>query len=497
MLNWIAGRFHSQKVETAPRVRKVSESLDTGGWFSPLSADLLLSTRHRKQVLQQLWDNSPFSRPVWETFWLEPVKRLAVSLQQLPAASSGPYAREGGMLDEALEVAVCAVRLSRGWMLPPGAPPEEQSAQSAAWCTAIFWAALMHDLGSLEQMAAFYEDGRRWFPGLGMPEAPWRMKFCEQETNSAVRAATCAYRLIPYEGLIWVARWPALADALLVYLSGNKPAGAILHAAVSEAREKCGLFTQDIFAQPSDKLATDNTEALRQSAPSDPAEHPTNEIPVQSFVSNEIDDNKISSLSSADALSIMPELVSAIGQSSQAESLADAGADMPSEGVTPGDLLTLLDKMTGTEVVDETTSDDNPVVETLKQPDSAGALTFGELFWDWLVDAIEEGALSVNAQDSLLHVMAQYVFIQTPDCFYRYLATQEKTESDKDDIQKSFEALNKHFSRSGKGIYIYKKYENEGREGRFTRMSGYMVFATQLLKEGVVLSDSQWLSPNK
>lgn len=170
---------------------------------------------------------------------------------------------------------------------------------------------------------------------------------------------------------------------------------------------------------------------------------------------------------------------------------------MPSEGVTPGDLLTLLDKMTGTEVVDETTSDDNPVVETLKQPDSAGALTFGELFWDWLVDAIEEGALSVNAQDSLLHVMAQYVFIQTPDCFYRYLATQEKTESDKDDIQKSFEALNKHFSRSGKGIYIYKKYENEGREGRFTRMSGYMILATQLFKEGVDLSDSQWLSPNK
>ncbi|AYA09430.1 hypothetical protein EYS10_12535 [Rahnella aquatilis] len=193
----------------------------------------------------------------------------------------------------------------------------------------------------------------------------------------------------------------------------------------------------------------------------------------------------------------MPELVSAIGQSSQAESHADVHADMPSEGVPPGDLLTLLDKMTNVEVVDETTSDDNPVVETLKQSDSARTFTLGELFWDWLVDSIEEGALSVNAQDSLLHVMAQYVFIQTPDCFYRYLATQEKTESDKDDIQKSFEALNKHFSRSGKGIYIYKKYENEGREGRFTRMSGYMVFATQLLKEGVVLSDSQWLSPNK
>lgn len=96
-----------------------------------------------------------------------------------------------------------------------------------------------------------------------------------------------------------------------------------------------------------------------------------------------------------------------------------------------------------------------------------------------------------------MHVMAQYVFIQTPDCFYRYLATQEKTEADKDDIQKSFEALNKHFSRNGKGIYIYRKYENEIKEGRFTKMSGYMILTSQLFKQGVELSDSSWLSPNR
>jgi len=232
---------------------------------------------------------------------------------------------------------------------------------------------------------------------------------------------------------------------------------------------------------------------ISPSGPSVPVEHPTIEIPVQPFVSNEIDDNKISSLSSADTLSVIPELVSAIGQSRSADSLAEVRADMPSEGGTPGDLLKMLDKMTGAETV----SDNNPAAEKFKQPAAASTLSLGELFWDWLVDSIEEGTLSVNAQDSLLHVMAQYVFIQTPDCFYRYLATQEKTESDKDDIQKIFEALNKHFSRSGKGIYIYKKYENEGREGRFARMSGYMILATQLFKEGVVLSDSQWLSPNK
>lgn len=89
MLKWVTGRFQGQKVETAPQVRKVSESLNVGGWFSPQNADVLLATRPRKQALQQLWDNSPFSRPVWETFWLEPVKQLAVRLQHLPAGQAG------------------------------------------------------------------------------------------------------------------------------------------------------------------------------------------------------------------------------------------------------------------------------------------------------------------------------------------------------------------------------------------------------------------------
>jgi len=290
-------------------------------------------------------------------------------------------------------------------------------------------------------------------------------------------------------------------------LSGNKPAGAILHAAVSEAREKCGMFAQDISVQPFVKLTTDNPDVLSQIEPSAPTEQPSNEIPVNPIVFAAIDDNNHQSLSSAAAIPALTELVSAISASGQVEKDVGPGTDGQTEGGTPGELLTLLDKMTGADTPDETLPTDDPSRVTVdplggieEKPVDVPTTTLaipGEHFWDWLGDAIEEGVLTVNKRDSLLHIMAQYVFIQTPDCFYRYLATQEKTESDKDDIQKSFEALNKHFSRSGKGIYIYKKYENEGREGRFTRMSGYMILATQLFKEGVDLSDSQWLSPNK
>ncbi|MBU9822975.1 DNA-binding domain-containing protein [Rahnella sp. BCC 1045] len=288
---------------------------------------------------------------------------------------------------------------------------------------------------------------------------------------------------------------------LLTYLSGHKSAGAILHAAVSAAREKCGLLAEGTSSQPSAKLAANNSETLSQSAPPASAEHPANEIAVNPIVSMAIDENKTQSSGSAPAIRPLPEpaseLVSALGQPVADEGDAEQGTDGQSGGGTPGELLTLLDKMTGGDTPDAVLPEDDPPPVAALQPADISALTPGEHFWAWLVDSIEAGSLSVNAQDSLLHGMAQYVFIQTPDCFYRYLGGQGNTEGDKDEVQKSFEVLNRHFSKSGKGIYIYRKYENESREGRFTRMSGYMILASQLFKQGVVLSDSLWLSPNK
>lgn len=500
MLKWIAGVLNNLVKEASSKGMAVPDARATGEWFSPQSAEILLATPARKQALQQLWDNSPFSRGVWETLWLSPVKQLAVRLQQLPAAATGIYAREGGMLDEALEVAVCAVRLSRGWMLPPGAPPEEQAAQGSAWCTAIFWAALLHDLDSLDKMAAYHEDGHRWNAGFDAPDTRWRVRFCEQTAYSAIRSCACAYRLLPSEGLHWISRWPSVMDTLLVYLSGDKPAGAILHAAVSEARERCGLPSKNISTLPSLKPTTDNPEILHQSTSPDLDEHSAVERGLVPLIPVVISDTDVPSLGNVPDRSGMPELVSAISQAGMTEDDSGSVNEPQSDLSYPGELLTMLDAMTGIGsvlVADPTVPDENLPVVVSAEPAAGDTLTLGAHFWSWLVDSVEDGSLSVNTQDSLLHIMAQYVFIKTPDCFYRFLTAQGNTESDKDDVQKAFEALNKHYSRGGKGIYIYRKYENESREGCFTRMSGYMIMASQLFKENITLTDSQWLSPNK
>ncbi|EPS8493591.1 TraI domain-containing protein [Yersinia enterocolitica] len=118
MLKWVSGKF--DQIRGAVQPASTAHGAAPNGWFPFLNAESLLSVDNRKRALQQLWENSPFSRSVWEAFWLIPIRELAIRGQQLPAAQSGPYAREGGMLDKALGVAVCAVRLSRGWLLPPG-----------------------------------------------------------------------------------------------------------------------------------------------------------------------------------------------------------------------------------------------------------------------------------------------------------------------------------------------------------------------------------------
>ncbi|NDL64231.1 hypothetical protein GRH90_15940 [Enterobacteriales bacterium SAP-6] len=289
---------------------------------------------------------------------------------------------------------------------------------------------------------------------------------------------------------------------LLVYLSGNKPAGKILHAAVNEARQKCGLLAPELV--PSPALApVETTDAIPQNEAKSFPEHalpnPT-QSPVATFTKS------YSHSQASDIASSAPALVSAIEQNEPANDAENELTRAQETGCTPGELLNILDQLTiegggvsqGNMSTPDTTalmvsSDDaqcppSPTVATLSP---------GEQFWQWLVSSVADASLTVNASDSLLHVMVQYVFVQSPECFYRYLAAEHRTETGKNDIQKNFEALNHHYSRNGKGLYIYRRYENEKREGRFTKISGYMIPLRLIFTQEVNLSDSPWLSPNK
>lgn len=121
----------------------------------------------------------------------------------------------------------------------------------------------------------------------------------------------------------------------------------------------------------------------------------------------------------------------------------------------------------------------------------------GALFVEWVRDSVEDGTLSVNEKDSLLHVLAQFIFLVSPACFYRYSSIAGGGGADKDRLQKSFEALNVHHSRNGKGLFHYHQYDTPDISGRFTKVSGYMINADIIFKKGSCPADSIWLSAKK
>ncbi len=64
-------------------------------YFLPSESRLLLDTSRRRQCLQSLWDNSTLPKTHYQALWLAPLHECVALMQQLPAASQGPYAHQG------------------------------------------------------------------------------------------------------------------------------------------------------------------------------------------------------------------------------------------------------------------------------------------------------------------------------------------------------------------------------------------------------------------
>ncbi|MBC8950573.1 MULTISPECIES: TraI domain-containing protein [Xenorhabdus] len=194
---------------------------DSQGYFRPQSADELLATPLRRQCLQQLWQNSALPEGLYQRFYLAPVKQLLGSVQQVPATSEGDWSGAGGFADLTLQFTTCAVRLAKGHLLPPGAAPETQAAQSLLWQAVVFWAALFYHLPLLRQLEGELEDGHVWQPGMGIPDKPFRFRFRAPENIPSVpQEVLLAACLLPEKAMMWLVSVPAVWHCLMQHLNG-------------------------------------------------------------------------------------------------------------------------------------------------------------------------------------------------------------------------------------------------------------------------------------
>lgn len=235
------GSGHSAAVPAQPSAVTPPSATLPGGFQPVQDTDALLNSEHRRRCLQQTAQTISMPAALYGTLCSQPLGALLHRVQQVPAAAHGSWARQGGFGDLTLQYTACAVRLAKGAMFPPGAAPEEQSAQSAVWNAVVFWAALFHHLPLLTRMEGEQLNGEPWLPGMTVPEKAWRCRFRKNEpagADASAVASLMAAQLLPAEAVKWLAGTPAALHNLAGALWNGHPEMPLIRDILRQAAEK-------------------------------------------------------------------------------------------------------------------------------------------------------------------------------------------------------------------------------------------------------------------
>lgn len=535
----------------------ISASRGPAGYYMPASAEQLLSTASRKQCLQQLWENCALPKDLYEQFYLQPLKQLIVLMQVLPAAPQGEYAREGGLVDVTLQTTTYAVRLAKGHMLPPGAAPEEQSAQNVQWNVVVFYAALWHYLPLLSQLQGELQSGRAWLPGLTVPAAPYRFRFGASPsapTLATSQSALIAARLLPAEVIDWLSTLPATTHTLMTIASRQPSALPVIDDIIQDAVKLArgdslavsfspapisGTLTVPLpsLAPTTENFPSSAPVVDMQSAVSDthspliegqqPAETLTQteenaasatEVLLSSALDTPVNDRPLAERVLAPETAVgVEEDMQALLSLLAVEVSVPACLDSQEEGNAPQkesprpeknqgpvhDIATVIeDSCDLPEVVEpylsectDTTSIPEPGHSSQKAllVENNEESQFGDAFLQWLSLGIRKGDISINTMESRAHIVSGFVFLCVPDIFHLYIKENNLERTERNSIQKAFEKLGRHRIRKGQRFFIGHLYEKPEGVGSYRRINGYLIKANSLYGGTRVPEDSQLL----
>jgi integrating conjugative element relaxase (TIGR03760 family) len=190
----------------------------------PQSAESLLAADHRRKLLERIWQYTALSEAQFDRLYLEPLRRYASYVQQLPASESHHHAYPGGMLDHGLELVACSLKLRQSYLLPSGAAPEDQAVQADAWSAAIAYGALLHDIGKIAvDLQVEYQNAERWHPWHGPLNQPYRFRYHPgRDYKLHGAAAGLLYTQILSPALLdWLSNYPELWSQLLFLLADH------------------------------------------------------------------------------------------------------------------------------------------------------------------------------------------------------------------------------------------------------------------------------------
>ncbi len=408
------------------------------GYLAPVSAQYQLAMPRRAQWLQMLWDYSSLPKNLYQRYYLQPLERCVTLMQQFPATESGHHAHLGGMVDHLLETVAYAARLSKNYLLPMGAPSEDQATQSTAWNAVIVYAAMVQSLDVLCQIDVELESGRRWTPLNTVPGEPYRFRFVSVADAHQMQSlsAMLAWKVIPDEALLWLSARPEALKALSLYLTGFRNESGIVNTIVKDAvRTSLGKATVTPVA----------TLSLAGTTVNSCQEQPDTVLPsVMTHV----------------------ELGSSPGKLFEEDST--------------GGLLTLMGFPT---LADLTEGEEKNIVSMTSEPGTTvtppSLIDVGDAFHQWLRKCLLEQEIDVNGENSPVHMLAGYVFVRSPTIFYQFISENKlvigEQSCDWRKIQKQFEKLKLH-KRQTDGTNVYRCQEKNGAKS----FCGYLIPAAKI-----------------
>ena len=225
------------------------------GYLPIESAHSLLAAEHRRQLLDRIWQYTALSHAQFTQLYLHPIHRYAELVQQLPASETHHHAYLGGMLDHGLELVACSLKLRQSYLLPTGAAPEDQAAQTDAWSAGIAYGALLHDIGKIAvDLQVERRDGRIWHPWHGPLDQPYRFRYVKgRDYHLHGAAAGLLYTQILDRPIFdWLSGFPSLWACLLYVLAGQYERAGVLGELVIQADRVS--TAQNIGGNPSKAL---------------------------------------------------------------------------------------------------------------------------------------------------------------------------------------------------------------------------------------------------
>lgn len=235
------------------------------GYLEPKKAPELLCAPRRSKLIEHIWQRTSLSRTQFYELYLSPMKRYAELVQELPASENHHHAHAGGMLDHGLEIIAFALKIRQCYLLPLGASPESQAAQTEAWTAAIAYAALLHDIGKVAvDLEVHFADETQWHPWSGPISRPYRFRYLKDrqyKLHSAAAGLLYTQVLTP-PIMDWLSRFPEPWSALLYVLAGQYEHAGTLGELVIQADQ--ASVAQELGGNPSRALAAPKHSLQRQ-----------------------------------------------------------------------------------------------------------------------------------------------------------------------------------------------------------------------------------------